>query len=143
MRRAEGWGLTAAVCAAALACIPLANSAASQQPAYVPTALESRLDSLPQGTRVIAEGDVTGWLLYVAPNLQPVFDLRIESYSPSHAKRFLATMAAKPGWQAFMDDTAPRAALLLDDSPLAAALQEQSGWTSHGSDRGFVLLEAG
>lgn len=140
-KRELSW-LAVGVCVACLICVPLAKSAASQAPRYVPVALESRLGSLPQGTRVIAEGDVTGWLLYAAPNLQPVFDLRIESYSASHVKRFITTMAADPGWQDFVAATAPRAAVLLADSPLALALQEESGWTTVAQDRGFLLLEA-
>ena len=138
----ERWALLAGVAVAALVALPLSASAARHQPSYVPTALQSRLDALPTGTRVVAEGDVTGWLLYAAPQLRPVFDLRIEAYSPEHVRDYIGARAAEPGWQSFVAKTQPRAALLLEASPLAGALQEESDWTEQARDRGFVLLVA-
>jgi hypothetical protein len=116
--------------------------AAQDPPAYVPTALTAPLDALPAGTKVVAEGDVTGWVLYVAPQLRLVFDLRIESYSAHHVEAFIDARAAKPDWQTFIAATGPTAALLLESSPLAGGLQEESGWVARGRDRGFVLLVA-
>ena len=138
----ERWALLAAVVVAALVALPLSASAARQEPAYVPQALQAPLDALPAGTRVLAEGDVTGWLLYTAPQLRPVFDLRIEAYAPDHVRDYIDARAAEPGWQSFVAKTAPRAALLLESAPLAGALQEESHWTEQGRDRGFVLLVA-
>jgi hypothetical protein len=138
----ERWVLLAALVVAAVVALPLSASAARQQPAYVPQALQAPLDALPAGTRVIAEGDVTGWLLYTAPQLRPVFDLRIESYAPGHVRDFIDARAAEPGWQSFIAKTAPSAALLLESSPLAGALEDESDWTEQARDRGFVLLVA-
>ena len=140
--RSETWGLVAAVLVAALLAVPLAAHAAHDRPAYVPTALEASLDALPEGTRVVAEGDVTGWVLYVAPQLRPVFDLRIESYSPAHVQAYIDARAAERGWQSFVTRTGSTAALLPESAPLAGALQEESGWVERGRDRGFVLLVA-
>ncbi len=140
--RKEQWGLLAAVLVAALVAVPLAARAAQDKPAYVPTALTASLDALPGDSRVVAEGDVTGWVLYVAPQLRLVFDLRIESYSADHVQAYIDARAAKPGWQSFIVTTRPTAALLLASSPLAGALQEESGWVARGRDRGFVLLVA-
>ena len=140
--RPEEWGLLAAVLVAALLAVPLAARATHKPPAYVPTALTAPLDALPPGSRVVAEGDVTGWVLYVAPQLRLVFDLRIESYSADHVQSYIDARAAKPGWKTFIAKTGPTAALLLESSPLAGALQEESGWVARGRDRGFVLLVA-
>ncbi|WP_457252469.1 hypothetical protein [Pedococcus sp. P5_B7] len=140
--RSERWTLLAGVVVAALLALPLSASAARHQPAYVPTGLQASLDALPAGTRVIAEGDVTGWMLYTAPQLRPVFDLRIESYSPEHVRDYIDARAAEPGWKSFVAKTQPRAALLLESSPLTGALLEESDWTERASDRGFVLLVA-
>jgi hypothetical protein len=140
--RSERWVLLAGVVAAALVAVPLSAGAARHEPSYVPTALESSLDALPAGTRVVAEGDVTGWLLYVAPQLRPVFDLRIEAYSPEHVRDYIDARAAEPGWQSFVTRTRPQAALLLESAPLAGALREESHWTERAHDRGFVLLVA-
>ena len=140
-RREQG-ALLAGLLVAALIAVPLSAAAAHQRPAYVPTALESALDELPAGTRIIAEGDVTGWLLYTSPQLRPVFDLRIEVYSPQHVRDYIDARAARRGWQAFIAKTAPRAALLPDTAPLAGALEQESHWSVRGHDRGFVLLVA-
>jgi hypothetical protein len=140
--RTEQLGLLAAVLVAALVAIPLSVRAAQDPPAYVPTALTAPLEALPEGSRVMAEGDVTGWVVYVAPQLRLVFDLRIESYSAHHVESYIDAQAAKPGWQTFITKTGPTAALLLESSPLAGALQEESGWVVRGRDRGFVLLVA-
>jgi hypothetical protein len=141
-QRKEQVALLAGLLAAALVAVPLSASAAHRQPAYVPTALEAPLDALPADTRIIAEGDVTGWVLYAAPRLRPVFDLRIEAYSPAHVGAYIDARAAKPGWQAFIARTSPRAALLLESSPLAGALRDEAHWSERGRDRGFVLLVA-
>jgi hypothetical protein len=140
--RTEQWGLLAAVLVAALVAVPLSGRAAQDPPAYVPTALTAPLDALPAGTRLVAEGDVTGWVLYVAPQLRLVFDLRIESYSADDVEAYIDARAAKPGWATFIARTGPTAALVLESSPLAGALQEESGWVARGRDRGFVLLVA-
>ncbi|SDP26104.1 hypothetical protein SAMN04489867_1886 [Pedococcus dokdonensis] len=132
--------LAAVVLAAALA-VPVA-AATSVGPQYVPTGVQPALDALAPGTRLIAEGDVTGWLLFAAPNTDPVFDLRIESYDPVYVRHFIEAMDAQQGWDGFVRSTGAQAALLTDDSPLALALQDVWHWRVVQHDRGFVLLEA-
>jgi len=108
----------------------------------VPEGLLPALHSLPAGSRVISQADLTGWLLWEAPALAPVEDIRIESYSAEHVRRYIAAMAAEPGWAGFIADTGATEALLPSRSPLAAALSEQAKWRVVGTDRGLVLLEA-
>jgi hypothetical protein len=132
--------LTVAAAIAIGAAVPLAAHAATTPPRYVPLGVEHALRDLPDGTRIVAEGDVTGWVLYAAPNTRPVFDLRIEVYSAAHVQAFIDAMAARPGWADFITTTRPDAALLLASAPLAVALRDQSGWRAVAQDRGFVLL---
>jgi hypothetical protein len=129
-------GLTVA---ALVVAAPLAGAVA-QNPLSVPTHLAGQLRQIPNGTKVIATGDVTGWLLWSAPGLKPVEDIRIEVYDPSYVRRYIETMAAGPAWRGFIRDTGATVALLQKDSPLVTALTERGGWRAVGSDAGYLLL---
>jgi hypothetical protein len=137
-RRAR-FGWLSLVLAASVVAMPLAVAVA-QNPVGVPEHLSNQLNNLPKGTNVVATGDITGWLLWTAPDLRPVEDLRVEIFSPERVQEFVETMQAGPRWREFIDQSHVTAALLLSDSPLATALQERAGWRAAGSDAGYVLL---
>ncbi|MDF2093096.1 hypothetical protein P0Y31_12150 [Knoellia sp. 3-2P3] len=126
---------------ASIAAVPLAN-VRGQEVTGVPIALEERLQGLAAETHLLSYGDATGWLMFTAPQVRPVFDLRIEQYSPAQVHRFIDAMQAKRGWEQFISDTGTQAALLESDSPLTAALTEQLQWQVSAGGSGFVLLEA-
>jgi hypothetical protein len=100
------------------------------------------MTSLPAGTRLLVDSDTSGWVLYAAPQLRPVYDLRVESYSAQQVEDYIRVMAAEPGWDRLLAQSGASAALVPDDAPVRAALTEQEGWTETGSDAGLVLLEA-
>lgn len=131
--------LAAATAAVALAA-PL-SVARAERARGVPTALTHSLRALPTGTVVLAEGDVSGWLIYTSPQLRPVMDIRAESFSAQHLGRYLDTMHVEKGWDGFVRDTRSSAAPVPTRSPIALALTEQLHWRSVGTDAGFVLLE--
>lgn len=139
LRVGEVGAWVAATAAAMLVAVPLATARA-QKPTFVPSQLQPALLSLPAGTQIVGQGDITGWLLFAAPSLRPVFDLRVESYSPQHVRRYIAAYGAEPGWDDFISDTKASAALLPVDAPLTAALTEQLNWRVMGTDAGYVLL---
>ncbi|GAB3065681.1 hypothetical protein [Pedococcus soli] len=141
LRRRELGCWAAGLVLACLVAIPPADSRAGTVHA-VPTALQQQLRVLPPHTRLVADGDVTGWVLFTAPQVEPVFDLRIESYDAAYVKRYIAAMEAAPGWEQFVADGSTRAALLPASSPLALALVEQLGWSVVGRGDGYQLLEA-
>jgi hypothetical protein len=120
---------------------PIAAATATE-PLGVPSALTAEMRSLPAGTHLLVDGDTSGWVLYAAPHLHPVYDLRVESYSPHQVKDYIRVMAAEPGWDRILARSGASAALVPDNAPLRAALTEQQGWTETGSDAGLVLLEA-
>jgi hypothetical protein len=117
-------------------------AARAQTPVGVPLALAPRLTALPEGTRVLVDGDTSGWLLWTAPQLRPVYDLRVESYTAHQVEDFIGAMSADPGWDAYVRDRGVTVALVPSDSPVGAALVEQDRWTELGRDRGHVLLQA-
>jgi len=126
---------------ALLAAVPL-SAARAQDPVAVPQALKPQLSLIPSGTIVLAEGDISGWLFWADPQVRPVFDPRVESYSAPYIRTFVSAMAAAPGWRQFVDRTGARYALVVTGSPIATALVERAGWSQIGKDAGFVLLRA-
>jgi hypothetical protein len=139
-RRVPWRGWTVAALAGLALAVPVAARADS--PREVPTALLPQLTVLPDRTRVVADGDTTGWLLFSAPQLDPVYELRVESYTAEQVEDFIAAMAADPGWDSYLREHDVTVALLRTKSPLRAALTEQWHWTEVGHDAGLVLLEA-
>jgi hypothetical protein len=139
--RYEPWVLAAATVLAMILAVPLAAVRGSH-PQGVPTALLSELRALPPSTHVISDGDLSGWLMFQAPQLLPVFDIRVEIYSPAHIRGFIDALAAKPGWAAYLSRTQARAAILKANAPLASAVADQWHWHRAGATAGYVLLEA-
>ena len=126
---------------AGLVAIPLARAHVDTVGA-VPVALQEQVRALPPQTRVLADGDVTGWLLFEAPQTRPVFDLRIESYGAEYVKDYIGAVAAEPGWESFVAKGQATVALLPEQSPLALALVEQLDWTVVARGDGYQLVEA-
>jgi hypothetical protein len=51
-------------------------------------------------------------------------------------------MAAAPGWDRVLDRTGASYALVIKDSPIAAALAERRDWAVLRADGDYVLLKA-
>jgi hypothetical protein len=126
---------------ALVAAAPL-SAARAQDAAAVPDHLRPQLSLIPQGTIVLAEGDISGWLFWADPQVRPVLDPRIEVYPAGHVRAYISAMNAQPGWRQFVEKTGATYALLLRGSPIATALIERAGWSRLGEDAGFVLLRA-
>jgi hypothetical protein len=141
LRRGELLTLLAGALVGVVAAAPLAT-VRSQHAVGVPTALTASLRSLPVGTRVLSDGDMSGWVMFVAPQAQPVFDIRVEVYTPSRIRGFIDATAAKPGWTSYLRQSGTRAALLKQDAPLVSALGAQWHWRTLARDDGYVLMAA-
>jgi hypothetical protein len=131
--------------AAAVAGIILAVPAAGARAVGaegIPSRLLPQLAALSPGSRVLVDSDTSGWLLFSAPHLRPVYDLRVESYSPRRVEDYITMMAAEPGWDELLAATGATTALVPADAPIRAALTEQHGWIVGGSDAGLLLIEA-
>ena len=115
--------VTAPLCGV-VAAMPFASLSGSE-PVGVPVKLRPQLERLPSGERVLVEGDMSGWLLFAAPQTRPVFDLRVESYPAKYIKRYIAVMDAEPGWQDFIEASDTKFALVPLDAPVQGALTEQ------------------
>jgi hypothetical protein len=109
-------------------------------PAGVPTALRSELALLPAGSRILVDSDTSGWLMFFAPHLRPVYDLRVESYSPRQVRGYISMTSAQPGWPAKLSASGATTALVREDAPIREALMSQAGWQELGHDAGLVLM---
>jgi hypothetical protein len=112
------------------------------QPQGVPSRLDSSLSALEPGTVVWNTDLLGGWLMWSHPRLRLTADTRAEIYGPARARAYLRVVGAEPGWEQDLDASGARAVLVEQQVPLVAALQAR-GWTSRGSDAGYVLLEPG
>jgi hypothetical protein len=135
-------GMALATLVGLVAATPVARSLPDTPGTGITVKLESALHALPRGTGVLAESDLTGWLLYTAPELSPAYDLRVESYTARQVEDFITVMAAEPGWSGYLRAHDVEAALLPEDSPLLDALVHQWSWRQLGSDAGYALVEA-
>ena len=104
--------------------------------------LSAALSDLPPGTTVLTQGDMSSWVLWSQPQLRLPFDSRSEIYSRQYHLDFARLMAAAPGWGSVLDRTRASYALVLKDSPIAAALVERKHWSPVATDHAYVLLSA-
>lgn len=135
----ETWFLRLAALAIACAAALVVPQTAST-PSAVPSGLDAELDALPPSAVVFNAYELGGWLRWRHPDLEPVVDGMTEAYSVQHLRKFGWTQSAAGGWDERFDSWDPKAALVLENSPVATALIDQREWTSVATDGGYVLL---
>ncbi len=142
VRQRSAWLIwSAAACAGIALAIPLAGPRADAA-IGLPTGLQEELDALPTSSRILVDGDTSGWVLFAAPHLRPIYDLRVESYSSQRVKDYITMMNAEPGWDQLLTRSGASSALVPTDAPIRTALTEQFRWTEVGDDAGLVLIRA-
>jgi hypothetical protein len=109
-------------------------------PGGVPTRLQPRLAALPSGSAVLVDDGIGGWMEWAVPDVHPVIDGMLDAYPVSYIQDFEDFQDVKPGWQDFVRSSGADAAVVLEDSPAAAALQDQLGWKPVQRDRDWVYL---
>lgn len=128
------------VVVAALVALPVARAVAVV-PRDVPAGLTTPVSALPAGAVVLAQTDVSGWLLWTAPQVRPVIDVRVESFSAAHMLRFVESYQARPGWEGLVDSSGASYALLPRDAPLTGALLDVRHWRVDREADGYLLLQ--
>lgn len=113
-------------------------TAVGRTPPLMATTPDTALVSLPSGTRVIASPELTGWVLWRAPHLTLLRDLRAEVYSEHAAAPYEDFLQARPGWQQYAAEHQIEAALLADDADLTKAVRG-AGWRAAGTAPGSTL----
>lgn len=138
--RPERWLLTAGTAAGVICVSLIAPARADLAPAAV-TAFDERLDALPPGATVLTDSDVGGFLLWARPDLEVPVHGYGDVYTDSELERLDDLFRLAPGWGDQVRRLHPDAALLPEDAPLRAALEER-GWTAATRAEGRVYLVA-
>jgi hypothetical protein len=143
--RATRWELGAAAAGAGavvLAGALLAGTFAARQP-LSPTSLLPELRRISPGEVVLADYDISSWMLFHVPQASLVVDSRTELFDDDYLSDYVRAMQAKPGWRRFVEHTRAEWAVLREDSPLATALEERSGWQRAAEGDGYLVLVPG
>jgi hypothetical protein len=125
-----------------LAVLAVAAPRVAGEPDAVPTGLGPRLEALPQGTVVLVEDGIGGWVEWRAPGAQPVIDGMLDAYPVDYIEDFFAATRLEPGWRDFVARTGAEVAVVKLGTPLTAALQKELHWRRAQRDGGWVYLEA-
>ena len=122
--------------------LPALSATDVGRPTGVPTGLSPALDALPQGTVVLNDYVVGGWMLWEHPDLDPVVDGRADIYPVDLVADMYDLTLGLPGWQDTVRRLDAPYALLADTSPVVDAMEQELGWRVVAAEDGYRLLEA-
>jgi hypothetical protein len=135
----ERW-LLAALCAVYVAALTVAVPHTARSAEGVPTGLSDRLDRLPDGSVVLVEDGIGGWIEWQHPGVSPVIDGMLDAYPVSYIRDFFDMTELQPGWKSFVSDSRADVAVLRRGSALTAAMQDRLGWRLVQRDGEWVCL---
>jgi hypothetical protein len=139
--RLERWLVPASVVVAVTLAAILAPSVAAR-PGGVPLALGAAIDRLPEGTVVLDDDALGGWLLLEHPRVSPIIDTRTYLFDVPYIEDYIRTRGAQGDWQGFVERVGATAAILPDGEALTTALPERLGWRVVQRADGYTLLVA-
>ena len=133
-----GWAVAPVLAVAALALLRLVP--AGFPPDQFPVAAYAHL--APDG-RLFAPDKFGGYLIYRSKGTRRVFfDGRSDFYGAEFLKQYERLVRVRPGWQEYWNSFHFTQALLPNDAPLLAAL-EQAGWRPVYRDGTVTILDPG
>lgn len=97
------------------------------------------LDDLPEDTVVLSDRTSGAVLLWTQPQLDIPMHGYGDVYTDAELNAYDDLFLLDPGWEDTLGDLGAHVALLPDDAPLAAALEER-GWTTVKKDNDLVYL---
>ena len=137
--RLERWLVPASMVVAITLAAFLAPSFAAR-PGGVPLALGAAIDRLPDGTVMLNDDALGGWLLLEHPRVSPVIDTRTYLFDIPYIEDYIEARGAVGDWPEFVSRTGARAALVRQGGALETALPETLGWQVVAQADGYVLL---
>jgi len=138
-------GERAGVWGGVLACLiglALAVPQSASAPDQVPARFAPRLEALPDGAAVLVEDGTGAWIEYAFPSLNPSIDGMLDAYPVDYIEAFNGFRELEPGWTDFVRRSGAEVAVLEQGSPVAAAFEDQLGWTMLQRDSAWVYLSA-
>lgn len=121
----------------------LVATAAFARPAVDPTIpwrIVHRLSALPAPKHVVVDFLASGLITGEVPSASVAMDTRVDNYSASYTRRYLAMLKMGPGWRRTFAQADPDYVVLLSDSGLGDYLEHDRHWVVMTRDNGFVLL---
>ncbi|RYB95501.1 hypothetical protein EUA93_14820 [Nocardioides oleivorans] len=131
--------VVAAITAVALGALAVTSAQRADQP-VVASWVDSRLDAMPSGTKVLDDWPLGHYVLANHPQVQVVMHGYVEMFTPDELDRNVDITRLNPDWDSMVDDLDVDYALVDPDSQLGYALVHQLGWTTVEGDDDYVLL---
>ncbi len=122
---------------------PAIQAATGFPPDQFPVEAYSQVARLPASARLFAPDKFGGYLIYRSQGTRKVFfDGRSDLYGADFLKQYARMVQLRPGWREYWDSFHFTHALVPNDYPLIAAL-EQLGWKAVYHDQTVTLLARG
>jgi hypothetical protein len=137
--RAETRCLIGACLAMLVVMAVLAPQVASEPGHDGPVAFDKQLDALPQGTTVLNDYLIGGWLAWRHPSLNRWIDGLADAYPMSHLRDARTLQFQQHGWKGIVARSGANVAIMEGESRVAAF--ENLGWHTAARDGRWFLLE--
>lgn len=124
------------VCAAVMA--PVAQVRSDER--IAPNWLDTRLDAMPEGTRVLNDWDTGAYFLWRHPQLSLAMHGYGDVFTTEELERNTSILRVRPRWDEEVAGLDADLALVDPDSPLGYAMTNDLGWTVIEADEDFALL---
>ena len=140
--RAPGWESIAGLAAAGTMVLGLAVSPRASEPVALEglDQISARLSTLPEGTVVLNDYGLGGWLEWKHRNIAPTVDGLTDAYEVSYMASYVKAARLEPGWLGFVNGTNAQYALLESGTRLAEALAERPEWRPLVNEGNYLLL---
>jgi len=119
--------------ALALAVLAAVVPHTADEPPARPAWADPALDALPDGTPVLNDWDLGGWLMWRHPQLDPVMHGYGDTFTIEELRRNTDILAVRRGWRTLVRETGVSYALVLPSSPLGRALLHEDWRVVHRS----------
>jgi len=126
----------------ALVVLGVATPRTSDQPEVMPDWLATEMEQLPDGTRILGDDLIGGYLVWRYPELDTVYFGYGDIYTTAELEAKDDFFRLNPGWQETVDLLGARIALLDPSLPVTAAMQTDLGWQVVHESPDLVMLAA-
>lgn len=107
-----------------------------------PRRIADYLSAQPEGTRVLNDYNISGYLLLRAPNIRVAVDGRADRYGSEYLATYAEAVRGAPQWRTWVGSLDAAFAVLPDQSALPELLRTQWQWRRVMKDEHYVLLIA-
>jgi hypothetical protein len=128
--------------AAALVGVALLAQAGTPAAPHRLEKVTAALSAVPDGTHVLADYNLSGYLVLHDPHVRVAIDGRADRYGRAYIQRYLRAISGLPGWREWVKELHASYAVLPVDAALPDLLVTQLGWKRVLVDSDVVLLKS-